>query len=485
MKLVVAMTLASGLTLLYYALRSKKRPGKDKAKPVLCSTSSRREFTFVRIVWADTSNLRRTKFVPYKNLTPELQADGIGLTPATHACPSTMDFPSPGAGVDPTGELRVVPDMTTLQALPYFPSHLMVLADLLTETKAPWLCCPRFFLKTQIERAKKLGYTVMAGFENEFILFNLDNNGKLMAVDDTIYAMTLSMHKTGQVLEEIAWALQEQGMGICIMHPESASGQFEFALTHHEVLKAVDNQIFFKETVTAIAAKHKLGVCFLPKVFAMEAGNAMHVHLSLEKDGKNIFGAAGMDVKAALQKGTLTKDLLSSEAQSFVAGLLLHLPSLLAVLAATHNSYRRLQPGCWAGAYHCWGYNNREAALRVTTHPSAGITNVEVKPLDHTANPYFALGCLIAAGLDGLEQKIELQPPCQFNPGAPEHKDKNVLRLPGSLKEALLKLEENEVLRRAIPAQLLQMYLATKRFELSQTEKMTLEEEVAVLKERF
>eukprot|EP00808_Paulinella_micropora_P012205 g27358.t1 len=458
-----------------------------KSKSTNKGSSGCNRTSFVRVVWTGTSNLRRTKMVPYELFTEELQADGIGLTPAIFACPATMDVPAPGAGVDPTGELRLVPDMSTLRTLPYHPNHQMVLADMFTEAQTKWPCCPRLFLKAQIARAQAMGYSLRAGFENEFVLFKSCKEEPFQPVDDTIYAMTQGIHTNGHMLDAVVAALAAQDVRVLLMHPESAQGQYEMALQHQEPLQAADQQIVFKETLAAVAAQHGLRVCNLPKVNAMQAGNAMHVHLSLWKGGQNLFSGDKGKLDAALRKGkdAMNADLLPKQAQQFVAGLLHHFPALVAVLSASNNSYRRLQPGCWAGAYQCWGFNNREAGLRVPSHPRAGLTNVEVKPLDHTANPYLALGCLIAAGLDGLENRRELPPPVQVNPGTPENKGLGVPRLPDSLRAALQCLEGDEVLCRAMGGPLLQMYLATKRFELSQTESLSLEEEVAQLKERF
>jgi glutamine synthetase len=198
-----------------------------------------------------------------------------------------------------------------------------------------------------------------------------------------------------------------------------------------------------------------------PKPWPDNAGNGGHIHFSLwEADGsRNRFHDPG------------SPEGLSAEARSFIAGVLAHLPGLCGLTAPSFNSYHRIVPQYWAGAFVCWGHDNREAPVRV---PSlfAGIeeasTNVELKSADASANPYLAVGGLIAAGLDGLERGLEPPEPVEVDPATiddGERRDRGIVPLPGTQGEALEALAADEVLRDALGPVLAESYLAVRRSE--------------------
>jgi glutamine synthetase len=162
---------------------------------------------------------------------------------------------------------------------------------------------------------------------------------------------------------------------------------------------------------------------------------------------------------------------LSAEARAFVAGVLEHLPGLCGLTAPSFNSYHRIVPQSWAGAFLCWGHDNREAPVRVAS-PFAGLeeasTNVELKAADATCNPYLAVGALIAAGLDGVERGLEPPEPVQIDPATIdelERRRRGIARLPTTQQQALDALEEDELLARALGEPLLRSYLAVRRSE--------------------
>jgi glutamine synthetase len=165
------------------------------------------------------------------------------------------------------------------------------------------------------------------------------------------------------------------------------------------------------------------------------------------------------------------EDRLSSQARSFVAGVLEHLAGLCGLTAPSFNSYRRIVPQSWAGAFTCWGHDNREAPLRVPSVFSGReetTTNVELKAADGTCNPYLALGGLIAAGLDGLERGLDPPEPVEVDPAViadEERARRGIRRLPATQEEALNALEADEVLMDALPEALARSYLAVRRSE--------------------
>ena len=191
-------------------------------------------------------------------------------------------------------------------------------------------------------------------------------------------------------------------------YAELGHGQQEISTAHAPALKAADEQILVRETIRGVAARHGLVASLAPKPWPDGAGNGCHVHFSLWDGERNRFHDAARD------------DRLSDDARAFLAGILAHLPGLCGLTAPSFNSYRRIVPQYWAGAFTCWGHDNREAPIRV---PSVfggfeeASTNAELKAADASCNPYLAVGGLIAAGLDGLERGLELPEAVGRRPG--------------------------------------------------------------------
>src|SRR5207248_2369579 len=193
-----------------------------------------------------------------------------------------------------------------------------------------------------------------------------------------------------------------------------------------------------------------------------QAGNGCHLHFSVwDRDYRsNRFYEQGAEYN------------LSPLAHQFMAGILNHLPALLALTCASVNSYRRLQPQMWASAYRAWGPDNREGALRVASpfkDHEADSTNVELKSSDSTANPYVSLGGVIAAGLDGVERRLSLPPAITVDPHTLSDAEREKIgadRLPGSLKEAVANLKRDEVLMKAMGDRLATSYIAVKELDI-------------------
>lgn len=192
-------------------------------------------------------------------------------------------------------------------------------------------------------------------------------------------------------------------------YAELGHGQQEISTGHAPALRAADEQLLVRETIRAVATQHGLVASLAPKPWPENAGNGAHVHFSLWEGRRNRFYEPSRP------------DGLSDEARAFVAGALAHLPGLCGLTAPSFNSFHRILPHFWAGAFTCWGFDNREAPLRVAS-PFRGSeeasTNAELKACDASCNPYLALGGLIAAGLDGIERGLELAEPVEVDPGA-------------------------------------------------------------------
>lgn len=431
------------------------------------------EIRFVRFVMADNAGLIRGKALHTAWI--EDPDYGPGLTVAQQALPVMYDMVAPDSGLTPAGDVFMRPDWDTFRVLPYAPGHARVLTDLY-DGDQPWAYCPRHFLRRIIARGEAKGLRVRAAFENEFYLLRADAIAPT-PIDSTVFAQTFALDTAGPVLDAIAAALEAQRIIPEQLYAESGGGQFEMPVHHEETLGAADQQIAFRETVRAVARRHGILASFLPKIFPQQAGTGAHLHLSLWQDGRNVTA------------DPTRPTTVSPPASSFIAGVLHHLPALMALTTPSTNSFKRIRPHFWSGAFACWGYGNREAAIRVPQQSGGGpITNLELKTVDATSNPYLALGAVLAAGLDGLEGGLAPSEPIQVDPGDLPEQDRGargIRALPANLGEAIHALEGDAVLAEALGPELFRAFLAVRKMEWEAMKDMPDEEEVRLLLERY
>ena len=428
---------------------------------------------FLRLVFCDNANIIRGKAIHLDILRNNLDFP-LSITIAQQAIPVMYDGVVTPTGLSPVAEAWLTPDWQTLQILPYAPTHARVMANIVYENK-PWFLCPRQILRGAIASAKELGIEIKAAFENEFTLLK-NNSDSLIPNDRTVFASTFSMDQNYQIIDDITESLLGQGMTVERYYPESANGQQEISIKYDEPLRCADHQIMFREAIHAVANKHNLKASFMPKIFSEQAGNGCHLHLSLWKQGKNITG-------------TGKRRELSTETKHFMAGVLAHLPALMAFTTPCTNSYRRLQPHCWSGAFTAWGFDNREAAIRVPTNPiSNSVTHVELKTTDASANPYLALSAVIYAGVDGLRRKLALPDEVNVDPALlsdEEKTKKSVQRLPSNLKEAIDKCRQDQELITALGKDFIKVFLAIRDAEWQAMKDFDLADEVELLLQKY
>jgi glutamine synthetase len=436
-------------------------PGPDQTRQrrVILDSCRAQGIHLVRFLYCGNDGVIRGKAC-HTRFLPSYLESGIGMTVAMGSF-NMLDQLVPEGSFGPAGEVRLVPDPATFAVLPYAPRSARLFCDMLTLEGRPWEVCARSFLKRMIERARGAGFVLQAAFENEFTLARREGD-RYVPLDQSRYGSSIGMDTAAPVMIEIIEALLAQGVEPEQYYPELGPGQQELPVRFAPALRAADNQLTVRETARGVALRHGLLASFAPKPFPDQAGNGSHIHWSLWglADGRNRFhdprGRYG----------------LSREGYAFMGGVLAHLPALVALTAPSVNSYRRLQPRFWCGAYAAWGPDNREAAVRIPS-PRRGLemesTNLELKPSDPSANPYLALGGLLAAGLDGLQRKVDPGEPVLVDPDTlaeAERRRRGIRRLPASLGEALDALERDEVLREALGEGLSREYLAVKRSEV-------------------
>jgi glutamine synthetase len=361
----------------------------------------------------------------------------------------------------------LMPDMSTFAEIPWQPGTgprgtARIICDVFTPRGEPFVGDPRFVLRRQVERAKKLGYVVNMGPELEFFLFNRDANGKVAPLPhDLAGYFDFSTDLAQEVRQDMVDALEAFGIRVEAAHHEVAAGQHEIDFEYSDALRTADNAVTFKFALKAIAQRHGLYATFMPKPIFGINGSGMHVHQSLFSiaDQRNAFADPA------------NKYGLSDLARSYMAGILAHARSMIAILAPTVNSYKRLVPGYEAPTYITWGRTNRSALVRVPMiSPGKSIegTRAEVRCPDPSSNTYLAFAVMIAAGLDGVEKGLALADPVEeslFEMDAARVSERGIKELPGTLGDALEELKSDPVICEALGAHVLEHYLEAKQAE--------------------
>ncbi len=421
------------------------------------------DIELIRLVFVNNSGVPRGRVVDSESL-PDVLETGTNVTHAMQSF-NALDRLAPEGRYGPAGEVRVVPDPETYTELPYADRAAIMLADLHDLDGEPWAAGPRAQLRAYLDDIGDDGYVPRLSFESEFYYTTETDDGGTVPFDDTTCFATDGMQSAHDVILDTVDALKAQGMGLSAYYPEYGPGQQELVVDHDDGVAASDSQILFTETVKAVADANGVGASFRPKPFDGLPGNGCHIHLSVWQEGSNVLYDPDADGRYPLGEA----------GRHFVGGLLEHAPALVALTAPTVESYSRLAPGMWASAYTCWGYDNREAMVRIPSvdadSPEA-TTRVEFKPADNTTNPYLAQLGLLAAGFDGIDRELDPGEPLNRDPGSvdeTELRDRDVERLPESLSAAIDALEADDVLEDALGEPLHGSFIEVKRSECAQS----------------
>lgn len=414
----------------------------------------------IRFEYCDVSGVARTKAIHIDSLQSKL-LEGVSLTRAQMSI-NLLEQVIDIEGMEPVGEIRLVPDPDSLRVLPWAAGSASVMCDQLDHDRTDWGACTRSYLKSMVDRAAEHGITVMASFENEYYLAR-EVDGRYVPFDHTDHTPVYSAighDLNADLMVEMVDALAAQGMVPEQAINEYGAGQQEISIRYTDALGAADNQMRFRDTVRGVALRHGLLASFAPKPYPDQIGSGAHVHFSLwGPDGRSLL------YDPAAERG------LSTLGRHFIAGVAEHLPALVALTAPSWNSYRRLQPSAWASSTTAWGFDNKECALRVVSpfyRREEASYNIEFKASDASANPYLALGALIACGLDGVARGLEPGEPAEHDPArlSDEERRRGKIRpLPTSMDAALDELERDDVLLPSMNDLLARCYLAVRRSE--------------------
>lgn len=408
---------------------------------------------YILAQFVDIHGAAKAKAVPVEHLDMVLN-EGAGFA----------GFALWGFGMGPHGpDYMAVGDLSTLSLIPWMPGFARLACYGHVNGK-PYQYCSRVVLKRQLDALAKRGLTLYTGIEPEFMLLKRTGDGSLAPVDDTDLLEKpcydyKGLARSVPFLEAMVDSLRAVGIDVYQIDHEDANAQFEVNFTYGDALTSADRLVFVKMAASEIARSMGMIATFMPKPFSNRTGTGAHFHISLgNAKVKNLFH----DDKDKNGLG------LSPVAYHFAGGVLAHARALTAIVAPTINSYKRLVVGralsgaTWAPAYIAYGNNNRTACVRVP------FGRLELRLPDGSCNPYLASAAILAAGMDGVDRKLDPGKPINENlyEWPPEKlKKAGIDLLPQDLKEALDEFEKDKVLRAALGEDLAQEFLTLKRME--------------------
>lgn len=359
-------------------------------------------------------------------------------------------------------DLYLKPDPATYSIIPWLGSKegntARLICDIYRPDGTPFEGDPRFILKKVLEKARKMGFKYNTGPEPEFFLFKNDSTDLLPMDSDGYFDLTTD--DAHAIRREITAALEMFGIDVEASHHEVAPGQHEIDFRHDNALTTADRLLTLRVTVKSIAQRHGLRASFMPKPVMDMNGSGMHVHQSLfnVKTKKNAFYESK------------NKYGLSRVAFNFIAGQLHHVKGMMAVICPTVNSYKRLVSGFEAPVYISWARINRSALIRVPHwfEDKPNSARMELRCPDPACNPYLAFAVMLAAGLDGIENKIKLPGPVEedlYKFDEAKLVSRKIDTLPSSLFEAIYELKKNTLMQEVLGEHLYRKYINIKTRE--------------------
>jgi glutamine synthetase len=404
---------------------------------------------FVRLQFTDINGMMKNVEIPVDELETALESgimfDGSSVEGFARLHESDM---------------YLKPDLRTVAMLPWtFDGHrsARIICDVYNDSEHPFEGDPRYRLKLVEEKARKMGFIPYAGPEVEFFILPRQNNRPVFEfLDSGSYFDLLPVDIAEHIRTEVSVHLEEMGLDVETTHHEVAPSQHEVDFRYAEPVIAADNVQTVKLVIKTLAIKNNLYATFMPKPFFGVNGSGMHVHMSLfTLDGKNAF----YDESAP--------DGISQVMKYFIGGLIAHAREITAITNPTVNSYKRLVPGYEAPVNIAWSKGNRTALIRIPKARGKA-TRIEYRSPDPSCNPYLAFAVILAAGLDGIEKKIE--PPAAveeniYQMSESEKQKRGIYRLPANLKEALNEAENSKLVREVLGEHIWEKFLKLKERE--------------------
>src|SRR5580692_2737163 len=428
-------------------------------KEELVAATERDGVEFLFAMFVDMHGKPCAKMVPVSAIEG-LMTDGAGF--AGFAAGPMGQVPS-------SPDLLAMPDLSSYMPAPWRPGLGIIQCDP-TVLGEPWPFAPRVILRRQLQRLADLGYALKVGAEAEYFLVRRTDDGGIAVADPQDQAAApcydaRALTRMYDHLTTVSRHMNTLGWANYANDHEDANGQFEQNFRYADALTTADRVIVFRYMIHSLATEAGMLATFMPKPFSNLTGNGLHMHLSM-------WDAAGVELfaDASDNRGLGMSEL----GYSFIAGLLEHARALVAITCPTVNSYKRLASAApdsgaaWSPVFATYGGNDRTHMLRV---PDSG--RVEDRCIDGSANPYLTISAIIAAGLDGIERKLNPGDPCELNLlklTEDEAKERGLVSMPMTLWHALEHLEGDDVLREGLgktpEGDYVDYFVATKRAEV-------------------
>ncbi|CAN5883100.1 type I glutamate--ammonia ligase [soil metagenome] len=417
----------------------------DRQQQYVLRTIEERDIGFVRLWFTDVLGTLKSVAVTESEVEGAF-AEGIGFD---------------GSAVDgfarvQESDMLARPDASTFQVLPWkegAPGVARMFCDIHTPAGEPFAADPRAVLKRNLKKAAEMGFSFYVHPEMEFFLFKAADDPT--PLDRGGYFDLTPNEVQSDFRRQAITTLESMGISVEYSHHEVAPSQHEIDLRYADALTMADNLMTYRHVIKQTAMRNGVHATFMPKPLTDEWGSAMHTHVSLFDGDSNIFH----DPDDAYR--------LSATAKQFIAGLLHHAREMTAVTCQWVNSYKRLVPGYEAPVYVSWGRHNRSSLVRIPQYkPDKGAsTRVEYRAPDPSCNPYLAFSVLLAAGLKGIEEEYELPPEAKDNiyeMTDAQRRAAGISSLPTSLDQALLAMEESELVAEALGEHVFDYFLLNK-----------------------
>jgi glutamine synthetase len=409
--------------------------------------------TSIRVLYPDLHGVARGKEVPIAEFDQVIEK---GLCFCAAVMGTDLRSTPVVGGQEGYPDLIARPDMSTMTTLPWEPGVASCLADLEPAAGGAPIPDPRGTLARTVEDLRAIGLDPIVGPELEFFLLQRDpaaTHGIRRHIHQHSMVYTVGPQADpGGVVREMTEALAQLGLEVLAVNHEFMNSQYEINLRHTGALRAADQAFRLKAAVKDIAARHGLVATFMGKPFNDQGGSGTHLHVSVNRDERNAFDSPGEEHG------------VSTELRAFTAGVLAHAAGLMAFLNPTINAYGRIQPDSLAPTHANWGWDNRTTFIRIPPERDQG-TRIEIRAADGAANPYLAIAAVLAAGARGVREGLAPPPPVD---GDAYRADGELIgrALPLSLGAALEALKTDKLLCRALGPEIVETFLAVKRFEI-------------------
>lgn len=421
-------------------------------KEKILEVVEKKNVLFVRLQFIDILGMPKNIVIPSSRVEEALD-DGIPFDASSIAGYATIEESDKIAKPDPKSFV-ILPESIEKR------KSAKLNCDIYEPNGKRFIGDSKYVLERYVEKAKKLGYIYNTGPECEFFLFKKNGDDSTLIPNDHAGYFDLSHRDLAEgVRSDISIALDDFGIKTYTAHHEVSDGQHEINFRYDDAITTADRVITLKYVAKVIARKHELYASFMPKPIYGLNGSGMHTHVSFfDKKGRNAFHDPS------------DKNQLSNVAKYFIAGVLKNIKEITAILNSTVNSYKRIVPGYEAPTYISWANRNRSALIRIPTGRGSG-TRCELRSPDLSGNPYLQFAVVLAAGLDGIENKLEPPAPVEkniYSLSEQERQKYGIQHLPESLGHAISFMESSQLLKDVLGEHIFNNFLHVKSNEWAQ-----------------